>query len=135
MNLKTSSSKICVLLAILFFINPVMVTADVLFSAIYSKSVSLAVSTEVLSTASSEVTTCHDEMNGDAAIKQIVDNPDMESDCCADVCLCDDAGCHTTSLVFQFNSNISFNFQQDHLYHLPIYLSLAFTPSSPPPIV
>jgi hypothetical protein len=133
MKLKASSSKFCVLLAILFFINPVIVTADVLFSATYSNSVSL------VSTEPSDSKTCHDDMNADPATKQVMDHSnmdsDMDSDCCVDVCHCDDSGCHASSLVFQFKSQLSFISQQDHFYHLPIYLSLAFTPSSPPPIV
>ena len=138
MKIKAYSSKICVLLAILFFINPVIVTADALFSTIDSNPGSL------VSTDSSESVTCHDEINADPAPKQIVDhsekNSDMVSetmaaDCCVDVCHCDDSGCHASSLVFQFKSQLIFIAQQSDSYNLPIYLSLAFTPSSPPPIV
>lgn len=129
MKNKALTSKICVLLAIIFFINPVLATADALFSSNQSKSIS-----EVL-TDSSDSMPCHDEKITDLDVKPEIANVDAEPDCCADVCLCDDAGCHTSSLVFQFNPSTIFTSQQDHFYHLPIYLSLAFTPSSPPPIV
>ena len=72
MKFKAYTSKICVLLAILFLINPVLATADVLFSAIHAKF------TSSLSTASSEAITCHDEINADPATKQVMDHPDME---------------------------------------------------------
>ncbi len=129
MKNKVISSKLCVLLAIIFFVNPVFATADALFSVISSNLV-LSVSSE-----SSDSIPCHDDMKVDTFIEQELSLSDSDSDCCADLCLCDDAGCHASSLISQFKSNITFNFKQNHFYHLPIYISLTFMPSSPPPIV
>lgn len=129
MKVKTSLSKMCVLLAIIFFINPVFATADALFSH-------LNLTQTVLSSQESPSgMPCHDEKNTDVLDMQNMNVSEMASDCCADICQCDDSGCHTSSLVFQSKSSLIYNVNQTHQYQLPIYLSLAFTPSSPPPII
>ena len=129
MKTKTSHSKMCVLLAILFFINPVITTADALFSAIPSTNTTLS------SSSLASDMPCHDVENTILLEVQKEAHADMTEDCCADVCLCDDSGCHASPLVFEFKSQLIFNTDQDLQYNLPFYLSLAFTPLSPPPTV
>lgn len=127
MKTKTSHSKMCVLLAILFFINPVIATADALFSAFPSTDTALTGSS-----LESDMP-CHQEKNTEIPVVQKAAHADMTDDCCADICLCDDSGCHGSSLVFQLKSQLIFNTNQDLQFYLPIYISLAYTPVSPPP--
>lgn len=115
----------CVLLAILFFINPVIATADALFSA----------DTVLLSSSQDSEMPCHELESTELRKLEKQAHTDTAEDCCADICLCDDSGCHTSSLVFQFKSQFIFNTNQDLQYNLPIYISLAYTPVSPPPNV
>ncbi len=136
MNLKATSSKVCVLLALIFLINPVIATADALFSSSPSSTSPISLST---SEPASDMP-CHEENSSTIDKQKLVDekkhaHSDMASDCCEDVCQCDDSGCHTSSIVFQANTQFHFNTHENHYFQLPIYLSLTFTPSSPPPIV
>lgn len=129
MKTKATNSKMCVLLAILFFLNPVIASADALFSTFSSIDIALSSSDIV-----AEIP-CHEEKSARLLDEKKVSHSDMESDSCADFCHCDDSGCHASSLIFNFKSQFIFNTQQDNHFQLPIYLSLTFTPSSPPPIV
>lgn len=117
----------CALLAILFFINPVIATADALFSAFPSAD------TVLLSSSQESEMPCHEIESTEFRELEKQAHTDMTEDCCADICLCDDSGCHGSSLVFQLKSQLVFNTNQDLQYSLPIYLSLAYTPVSPPP--
>jgi hypothetical protein len=115
----------------LFFINPVIATADALFSAFPTTDTTLS------SSSLESDMPCHEEKNTDVREvnkeMQKEAHADMTEDCCADICLCDDSGCHGSSLVFQLRPQLIFNTDQDLQYNLPIYISLAYTPVSPPP--
>tara|TARA_R110002072_G_scaffold54816_7_gene143429 strand:+ start:11012 stop:11401 length:390 start_codon:yes stop_codon:yes gene_type:complete len=129
MKTNSSYSKICALLAIILFINPVIAAADALFSNLNLNDTALFA--EELPTEMP----CHEEHNTEMFDAQKMTHSDMAPDCCTDVCQCDDSGCHASSMVFQSKSPLVYDANQGHQYDLPLYLSLAFTPSSPPPII
>ena len=99
MKTKASSSKICVLLAFVFFLNPVIATAGTLFSELNA----LTVLDE------SALLPCHEESDADTVLEQNNERVASNSDCCTDICLCDDASCQTSSLVFQSQNSFLFN--------------------------
>lgn len=60
---------------------------------------------------------------------------DTSSACLSDPCQCSDSACNTVSIVYQAKL-FAFNpLVQLYDFHLPLYLSLSATPSSPPPII
>jgi hypothetical protein len=56
------------------------------------------------------------------------------SDCCMDRCQCADSVCHQLSMLFQHKSASFVNISQSYIFDQPFYLSLIFRPTSPPPI-
>ena len=112
MKTKTSASKMCVLLAIIFFINPVIASADALFSNL--NSTDLAMSTEQLVSELPSPMPCHEDKNTSVIDNKKMNHSGITADCCADICQCDDSGCHASSLVFQSKSPLIYSVNQDH---------------------
>ena len=98
MKIKAINSKVCVMLAILFFLNPVIATANALFSTFSSVDIVLSTSEVVVEMP------CHEEKSAILLDVKKVSHSDMDSDSCADVCHCDDSGCHASTLIFNVKS-------------------------------
>lgn len=143
MKINNASKTLCALIAMLLFLNPVIATAGAVFSS-FSESYNLSSDSK-----SSSSMPCHDEMKAKSAVHQAsnlnIQNPltsqksaitkTKKSSCCVDVCHCDDSGCHSMSLVFQFSTPFYFSALQVHTFNTPLYLSISSPPGSPPPIV
>ena len=138
MNFKTNSKKICIFIALILFVNPILASANSLFM---NGSSSFTTVHDQSTTAETSSVTCHDEAksepslsNNSASNKISPDNIEANN-CCADICHCDDAGCQAVSLLFNTNSQAIFSSNEIINFSLPIYISLTFLPNSPPPII
>lgn len=106
-------------------LNPILVSADVLFS---DKSTSRT--TSFIENKLEKYSSCHDEKINSSQFET-----DKVTDCCESPCECGAYGCNATSVTLSANksqfilSNYSLNYLRDH------YLSFISSPSSPPPIV
>ena len=143
MNFKTNSKKICIFIALILFVNPILASEDSLFlngSSLFSTVLDESSTVEISSA------TCHEESKSESSLSDTTisnqnssHDTEMQShdanDCCADICLCDDAGCHVVSLIFNDNSQSIFSSNEITNFNLPIYLSLTSLPNSPPPII
>lgn len=130
---KASQSKICVLIALLFCLNPVLATAGAFFSTFQTETLE----THTLEPQPSELQTkpsCHQEKRPEQNVTKPVVLSESVDECCLEFCQCDDSGCHPSSVLFQVKSDHFFTVNQAIHYDLPIYLSLTQIPSSPPPI-
>jgi len=144
MHIKQTSKIQLLLLIVAMLSNPVLVSADALFSDkntnIMSSMVadSLKGSTAKGSTAKGSTakgstaemhTSCHDEKA--VSSKQ---QADQKAECCDDPCQCGASGCSPATAAVSTNksqtvqSMYSLNYLRDH------YLSFVSSPSSPPPI-
>ena len=131
MKIYSSSKCICVLIAMILFLNPVIVAADAIFS-FSSQEITLA------SEANAESSMpCHDVKQVEKARTEEPrsEEPKTNSDCCVDLCLCDSAGCHGVSLLFQSSRPTIISAFLASDFDLSNYSSLITIPGSPPPIV
>mgnify|MGYP000184980948 CR=1 FL=1 len=128
MNIKLTPKIQHLLLIIVMLLNPILVSADVLYS---DKNDSI-VSSTMASAASSDAekyANCHDDSSTDS-IQNVNDN----ANCCEDPCECGASSCHTTPATISsykssfVRSTYSPNYLRTH------YLSFVSSPSSPPPI-
>jgi hypothetical protein len=129
MNIKLTSKTQHLLLIVVMLLNPIIVSADVLFS---DQNHSIVLSA-MASTTSSDIdkhASCHDDSSTEPT--QYVNE---KMDCCEDPCECSASSCHTTPATISsykssfVTSTYSLNYLRDH------YLSFVSSPSSPPPIV
>ncbi|MFT7185645.1 MAG: hypothetical protein ACI84K_001027 [Pseudohongiellaceae bacterium] len=129
MTIKLISKIQHLLLVVAMLLNPIIASADVLFS---DKNASLVQST-IASTINSDAeknASCHDD-NLTASAQDVND----KTDCCDDPCQCGASGCHTASATISAYKSVfvvsTYSFNHLRAY----YLSFVSSPSSPPPIV
>jgi hypothetical protein len=131
MNKKLTSKIQHLLLIVAMLLNPIIVSADALFSDINDSVTQSTMASTIAPASSGDVekhASCHDDNSSDS-------EQSVNADCCEDVCQCSASGCHTTSLTVSsykpsfVTSTYSINYHRDH------YLSFVSSPSSPPPIV
>jgi len=163
MNMKSTSNTICTLLALVLLLNPVQVFARALFLNVSTLNAvnqleSFDAETASLASASKQVLSenCHEDMQavtGSSLSEQIEDlnpqNNNIDSkmvhsahaksadllDCCKHDCSCSDSACHSFSLIIQSNPFSFVDSSQQYDFNLSLYISLASSPGSPPPIV
>jgi hypothetical protein len=134
MTKKLTSKIQHLLLIVVMLLNPILVSADVLFSdkndSIYFSTITSSMASSMASSVSSDAekyANCHDEMSADSIVND-------EADCCEEPCECGTSSCHTTpATVSSYKSSFivstySLNYLRDY------YLSFVSSPSSPPPI-
>jgi hypothetical protein len=135
MKIKQTSKIQYLLLIVVLLLNPIIVSADVLFSEKHSSNVISSVSIEssvksgsdvVIDVVSEKLAGCHDEGSSASTANK--------TECCEDLCQCSASGCHASSVPLSFNkssfeiSSHSVNYLRNH------YLSYISSPSAPPPI-
>ncbi len=74
---------------------------------------------------------CHEHVG----VNNLEQASEMPNDCCKDVCMCDQAGCHPPLAAFDSGKSVFSATSSTFLSAFQYYLSPSFTPSSPPPIV
>ncbi len=145
MNVKSYSKTICIFLALIIFSNQILVSANSLFlngSTLFSSFLNKSLTDDA------NAISCHDESLNEPLFISAVSTTDLHSSeenkieshddtnkCCVDICLCNDTGCHTLSLLSSVSSQSVFSSNQPTNFNLPIYLSLTSLPNSPPPII
>lgn len=127
MTIKLTSKIQHLLLIIAMLMNPIIASADALFSDTNDASAPTTAST--MNSDAEKHASCHDD-NSTTSTQTIND----KADCCEDPCQCGASGCHTTSATVNayksafIVSTYSFNYLRTY------YLSFVSSPSSPPPI-
>ena len=126
MHIKLTSKIQHLLLIIVMVLNPIIVSADALFSD-KSDYMAHSIMSSTTSSGAEEFASCHDD-NATQTVNDTVD-------CCGDdPCQCSASGCHTSpATVSTYKSSFvistySLRYLRDH------YLSFISSPSSPPPI-
>jgi hypothetical protein len=137
-----------VLLAVFVLLNPIMVSADGMFSAHNAPTPSESTATELTQSFANQLNgkieraSCHDEMqpNSTAISKRSTQDAqqvteDVSNDCCEESCSCSATSCHSTSAAtISSTRSLPPAGQSSATYAPNYYLSYIPTPSFPPPI-
>jgi hypothetical protein len=130
------------LLAALVFLNPIMVSADALFSTHNHSTPTENVQKNTTAPLVGELehASCHDEVPKNNGVDQLSipdaqqDADDFSHDCCEETCSCSAASCHSASAAINTLKTIPSASQVTNDYAATYYRSYVATPSSPPPI-
>lgn len=135
MNIKLTPKIQHLLLIVVMLLNPILVSADALFSNMNTLNndnqspISANGNDSSTANTAEKHPNCHDKTSTSANQKT-----DKITECCEDLCECGASGCHASSVTVSANKSpfllpsYSLNYLRDH------YLSFVSSPSSPPPI-
>ena len=130
------------LLAALVFLNPIIVSADAMFSNHNHSAPNENVQQNTTNQLGGELehASCHDELPKNNGVELLSiqdaqqDAEDYSHDCCEETCSCSAASCHSASAAFNTVKSIPSASQVTNDYAATYYRSYVATPSSPPPI-
>ena len=131
MKIKQPSKIKHLLLIAVMLLNPILSSADTLYSEFIKKNIVLTINGDTSQVSSAETqASCHDEKS--TTTKHQASN---NADCCEEVCQCSASNCHASSVTITPNKSQILISNDSFIYLLNHYLSLVSAPSSPPPIV
>jgi len=130
MNIKQTSKIKCLFLVVAMLLNPILVSADALFSNINISDKSFSSPFASIDSTADMPASCHDKNMSSSQ-----QNSGETAECCETPCDCGASGCNIPTAAISLNntpvfiSTYSLNYLRDH------YLSFISSPSFPPPIV
>lgn len=125
MTIKQTSKIQYILLVLIILFNPIIVSADVLFTDISDSLV-----TSTMDIGAEMLISCHDETSLNST-----QPANEKADCCETPCDCSATGCQVTPATFIKNNNsVQLTLSYTLIYLRDHYLSFVSSPSFPPPI-